>query len=194
MFSSNEETLNDQKDKNMFFVMFEHEGEIKLVAREVFTTFEEADERAKAVDPRFKAFVCAKITKNFVKIQANTKVEGYVLLHFADSEELPCVEVGKFNVNENGEVSYKFEDGRTLNTNNKPKYFSPVPPEHDFITLEKGYKNVPLGEAVLLKFESGYIVSGMFEKGEDGIYYSIWDGDSLINEPTHYAVMPKIEE
>lgn len=95
---------------------------------------------------------------------------------------------------ENGKITYKFEDGRTLNTNNLPKYFVPVPPEHDFVELKEGYTNAPTGEAVLLKFKSGYIVSGMFEKNEDddGLGYLIWDGDMLDNNPTHYAPMPKL--
>lgn len=194
MFSSNEETLNDQKEENMFFVMFEHEGEIKLVAREVFASFEEADKRASLVDPRLKAFVCGKISKDFIKITPNTKSESNVLLHFDDSIDLPCVEVGVFSSDENGKITYKFEDGRTLNTNNLPKYFVPVPPEHDFVELKEGYTNAPTGEAVLLKFKSGYIVSGMFEKNEDddGLGYLIWDGDMLDNNPTHYAPMPKL--
>lgn len=177
----------------MFFVMFEHEGEIKLVARQVFSTFEAADKHAQAVDPRFKAFVCGKITKDFIEIKPHTKSDGYVLLHFDDSCDLPCVEVGKFSAGEEGKLSYEFEDGRTLNTNNMPKYFAPVPAEHDFIALEKDYPNAPIGTAVLLKFKSGYIVSGTFEKNEDGsIYYSIWDGDALNNDPTHYAIMPNL--
>lgn len=175
----------------MYFVMSENNGKIELVDSHVFQKFEDADRYAKSFPSKLKTFVVEKVKQGFVEIVANMKHQENVLLHFYDSEEFPCVEMGTFVSDEKGVVSFSLFDGEVPNF--LPRFFAPIPFDHDFIELTDQLENAPLSEAVLLKFENGYITSGIFEEGESGIEYSIWDGESLNLKLTHYSLMPKFE-
>lgn len=177
----------------MFFVMYKHEGEVKLVERQSFTTYEEAEKYAENVFPQYEPFICEKVEVGFRKIKHGTRKEN-VLMVFGKESDIPCVEAGSFH-HEGEELVYSFTDGGELNYKATPTLFAPIPSDEKFVSVAEELSNVPTNKSLLFKFASGQISAGIVEINEDSgrSYYYLWDGDSLVNNPTHYCEMPDFQ-
>lgn len=179
----------------MYTVMYYSEDSLQCVKGNGFSTFEEAQERAKKIAPQYRPFVSKSMDESkdlglFAPIEKEEPEQDLLLMFPSFNGYEAPIERGTYSRNTKDGEQFTLTSGVQMNAS--PIFKARIPTEGEMFEIGEDKRELPLGKYLLLCFPDGMITNGYFEKSEDDgeIIYWLWSDDEVCDFPTHYAHIP----